>query len=171
MRIVFITIVYVLFGILIIAGGRQVNSLIEDIGLWVSFFVIVRYRHYIAELLANIHLPRWVIYLVSALPFMLVEENVNCLPTGCTLVPPTIPMLVIFLVIVYFVTLKIRAPKFWYILGGACAVGLLWEWFVGAAHTAFFALPLFWFVYVSIWTLMSYAYFTVIPLTYLLSKK
>lgn len=163
-----------IIGIVAIYLGRTVHVLFENIALLVSFILIIKHRHSIAIYFKRIPLRGVWLYLVTALPFMLFEENINCFPEvagGCTLFPPTIPLLVIFVLCIYAIVKLFKIHKFWVTLILTCSIGIVWEVFVGVEHAQFKALPPFWFAFVSLWMWMSYAYFVVIPLTLITEKK
>lgn len=156
----------------VVTLGRMGGAfgLLHHVGLWAGFLFLLRYRTTLSEWLQKSTKPALLIYLASALPLMLFEENINCLPSGCRLIPVTIPFLTLFLIVVFY---SIRLAKFqslWKIMIPACAVGLLWEVTLGAAGPAFRALPIFQFIYISLWTWMSYAFFTLVPAQYLLDR-
>ena len=110
-------------------------------------------------------------YLIIAFPFLIVEENVNCLTSGCKVIPLTLPALFIFLIVVMLIAYFTRTERFWLLLSISCAVGILYELAFGDTGAEFRALSPFWFTYISAWAWMGYAYFTVVPLTYLIQKR
>ena len=164
------TLTFIVFASVIVILGRNVNQIFHSIGLWVSFLIILKYRVKISDWLLSVSAPSVLVYTLSSLPFMLFEENVNCLPSGCRLIPVTIPFLLVYMLLVFGIMKWIKIKAFWRTLLIVCSVGLLWEVSLGVASVEFRALPPVWFVYISLWTWMSYAYFTAIPLTYSLRK-
>jgi hypothetical protein len=159
------------FFVVIVGRMGGVFGLVHHAGLWIGFLLLLRYRTMLAEWLCTRSFPTLLVYLVSALPLMLFEENVNCLPSGCRLIPVTIPFLMLFLVVVYVIVTMTKAHSLWRIVLPACAVGLLWEVTVGVAGPEFRALPVLQFIYISLWTWMSYAFFTIVPVQFLLQKQ
>ncbi len=163
----------VFYAICVVSLGRMGRAfgLVHHAGLWAGFIVLLRYRTTLAAWLQKSTKPTLLVYLLSALPLMLFEENVNCLPSGCRLIPVTIPFLMLFLVAVYSIVTMTKAQSLWRIVLPTCAVGLLWEVTVGVAGPEFRALPFLQFIYISLWTWMSYAFFTIVPVQFLLQKR
>ncbi len=157
-------------GVVLIGRMGGAFGLVKHFGLWLGFFLLVRHRHILVEWLLHSHSSTLVVYLLCALPLMLFEENINCLPSGCHLIPVTIPFLVIFLVLIYGIIRMTKVRALWYVLVPACSVGLLWELTWGVSGSVFRALPLPWFIYIALWTWMSYAFFTIVPVQYLLRR-
>lgn len=171
-KVILYVLVVLVAAVTIVSVGRIGGAfgLIKQFGLWIGFFALAHYRLVLVEWLLQFRYPTFGVYLLSALPFMLFEENINCLPSGCRLIPVTIPFLLLFLVAVFFAIKMTKIRSLWLILVPACAVGLLWEITVGVAGPEFRALPVPWFLYIALWTWMSYAFFTVVPVQYLLTR-
>lgn len=170
-------VIYIVLGIFYAVGvvvlGRMGGALglVKHAGLWAGFFFLVRYRVLLADWLLQSRFPVLLVYLVSSLPFMLFEENINCLPSGCRLIPVTIPFLISFLIVVYAIVKVTKIKSLWHIIVPACSIGLLWELTLGVSGSEFRALPLMQFVYIALWTWMSYAFFTIVPVQYLLRRQ
>lgn len=149
----------------------NIFGLIDQVLLWSTFGLIVKYRMAIANYFLKWPLHPLITSLGIALPFLLVEENVNCLKSGCKLIPLTLPALFIFLIVVMLIAYFTRTGRFWLLLSISCAAGILYELAFGDTSAEFRTLPPLWFAYISAWAWMGYAYFTVVPLTYLIQKR
>lgn len=154
-------------------GDDQGNifGLIDQVFLWATFGLIVKYRMAIASYFLKWPLHPMLVSLIIALPFLLVEENVNCLRSGCKFIPLTLPALFIFLIVVMLIAYFTRTKRFWLLISVSCAIGILYELAFGDTGAEFRALPPLLFAYISAWAWMGYAYFTVVPLTYLIQKR
>ena len=136
--------------------------------LFITFILIVIFRERIAGWFLRLPGPVFLKFLISSLLFMLIEENVNCLPTGCQLIPPTIPFLLAFvLVLGFIVRSRVRRGKtqmLWLIIL-FCLFGIFVEYSIGASSAILRTLlnPLGIFMF--FWIGLSYAYFVVVPLT------
>lgn len=171
-RILFIVVGALVYALSVVLVGRLGGAfgLVKHVGLWVAFITLFRYRHTFMRFLLTFRYPMFLVYVVSALPLMIFEENINCLPTGCQLVPVTIPFLLLFIIVLYGIVRVFKVRSLSKVLIPACMMGVLWEALFGVAATQFQALPLFQFLYIALWTWMSYAFFTLIPLQYLIEK-
>jgi hypothetical protein len=129
-----------------------------------TLWLIVKYRASIAAWFKRIPvLPTFIVAIISTFPFMLFEENLNCLPSGCVLVPPTIPFLTGFVVffVILFSLIKIKSIKIPVIVFSI--FGLWVEFFYGVGVKELWALPPHWFIFFIFWIAISYAYFAIIP--------
>jgi len=151
--------------------ARHFLSFFDDLVLLISFFVIIKHKDKLSDWFLKLKLPFWAVYILGALPFMLFEENVNCLPSGCRAVPLTIPFLIVFLFILLFFITKLKLKKFWPIVTTFSIFGVLFEFFFGAASAVFKSLPFLWLLIVALWTWLSYAFFTIVPVNVVLRKK
>ena len=163
------TLVVILIAIALLAIAQIFNTglLLHAPLLWGTLYLIIKYRQPIARWFLQWRLPRFIIFLLSSVPFILFEENINCLPSGCKIIPPTVPILLIFVFILglFIRLLKVRRT------GLAIAVfsllGFSFELFKGASAAEFQALSPGWFVFFSIWTVLGYAYIVIVPVTIL----
>lgn len=136
--------------------------------LFTTFVLIVIFRERIAGWFLRLPGPVFPKFLISSLPFMLIEENVNCLPTGCQLIPPTIPFLLVFVLVLGFIVHRRvrqgRTQMLWPIILFSL-FGILVEYSIGASSATLRTLlnPLGIFMF--FWIGLSYAYFVVVPLT------
>lgn len=164
--------VYIFLSIIFIGLTRDTgNAIFQNLWLWGTFIVFIKRRHEIADwFLSFKRVPVLLGFILFSYPFMLVEENINCLST-CKLVPITIPFLTIYLLLIYWVVKKFNIKKFWPVLTIFCALGVLFELAFGYASAEFQALPPASFVVAFFLIWIMYAYITIIPLTYLLKKR
>ncbi len=139
--------------------------------LSVTFILIILFRKNIARLFMRIPLPNFLVYLISSIPFIIFEENINCLPTGCLILPPTIPLLLIFVLVLGLI---VRFAKIKNILAatiGFSIFGIIFEYVIGVSSAQLQALGGLFAIFMIIWVGISYAYLVVVPLIILLESK
>lgn len=134
----------------------------------ISFILIVKYRAGLANLFQRMSFKTFTIFALSSIPFSLVEENINCMQSGCLIFPPTIPILLIFVIILGLIV-KAAKPKSILMPTIAFSLfGAIFEFGIGGANVALLALPPVFMVFMFIYVGISYAYLVIIPLTILL---
>jgi len=172
MKKIFYLVMYIVISVIVISIARLggVLKLLELFWVGGTFLYMYTHRQTISTFFLSLPLPKVVIFILASLPFMLVEENINCLPSGCRLVPLTIPFLIIYLLIVRLSVLKFKLTRINMILLIFSSIGVAWEMFLGASSTEFLALPPLWITLIGAWTWLSYAYFIIIPIEILLSQ-
>ncbi len=129
------------------------------------------YRKRIAALIKKVKLPKIILYILTAIPLIIFEEHINCMPSWClhVLIPPTLPFLLIQTIIVglifakFFSTKSILVPTFLY-----SAFGLLWEFTAGGLVGLFSKAALSFAIFMIGWTGISYAFLVIVPLTILM---
>ena len=132
---------------------------------------MIIYRERLADFFLKTRLPNFVVYLIASMPFMLFEENINCLPTGCKLIPPTIPFLFAFILILGLIVKYTKVKSLLRIIVGFSIFGIIIEYTVGATSFALQSLISPFGLFLAIWVGISYAYISLIPLTILLRNK
>lgn len=151
------------------ASHNEVKFFIPQIGFLLAAYLTIRFRQQISTWFMQFPVSNGVLlFLLSSLPFMLFEENINCFPPeagGCKLFPITLPFLLIELLILLFIVRKFNLRRFWPIITVYAVLGVLWEIFIGVSTAEFLALPPIWFVIIFAWTWLSYVILAVVPLT------
>jgi len=134
--------------------------------LLITFVIIIRYRKQIAAFFSRINAPVLLVALIASLPFMIIEENINCGAFNCeyTLFPWTLPFLLAYTLLAAWVVRRFNV-RFTRALVAFSAVGVLWEATVGVSSAEFQALPPLWFVAIALYVGMSYAYILAVPMT------
>lgn len=132
--------------------------------------LLLIFRNKISKLLIKVKLPGWFLFLLTGTLFSIIEENINCPPTGCVLIPWTIPIFIVFL-IVHLGILKIFRVKNFYL--GVIIFGLIgWisEFILGANKETLWSSPLMVAVF-TLWVILTYSVVVIIPVSVLLYKK
>lgn len=131
------------------------------------FFFSYGLRFRAAAILQRLRLPVFVVFVLSSIPLILLEENVNCLATGCQLIPSTLPILLLFVIglgaLVHFLKWKDFFPALLLFM----AWGYFVEIFIFHFDPAYFSRPLMELIFGAAWLMVSYAVLVMIPLTYL----
>ena len=132
----------------------------------ISFF----FRKKISMFIKKVPLPNFLLFLLGGTVFSIIEENINCPSTGCTLIPFTIPIFILFLII-HLGILKIFRIKNFYL--GVLVFGLIgWvaEFILGSYKEILWSSPIVTII-ISVWTILTYSVIVIIPVTILLENK
>lgn len=170
----FIISISVFFGALAVVASHEGVPLVAEGAMIIAFFLMVKHRHAIARFFDFKKIPTLFAVVISLLPFMFFEENINCFPPeagGCQFFPITYPFLILAVIIVYKVVKVFNLKSFWRIITVSSIVGVLWETTVGVSAAAFWALPPLWIVLLAAWVWLSYAILFVIPVTLQLRRR
>jgi len=141
--------------------------------LLIPFILFIKFRKQIANLIKKIRLPTFILFLISSVPFIIFEENINCGAFDCqyTFLPFTLYFLLGFLLILGLIVKFTHTQKFFLTILIFSILGTIFEIFLGSSRVEFQALPPLSFVLISIWVMISYAFISVVPLTILLEDK
>lgn len=148
--------------------------IIDVLIIIVSFIIIYKLRNKIAKAFKLIPLPVYVVAIISSIPFMLIEESINCMDwgNGCGVTWWIIYVLIAEIAILCYLTKRfkctsIKKPLIWFMV-----LGTLWEILIGGLAGQLFVLPWFFSVFmVFIYVPLSYAYISVIPLVLIVRYK
>jgi len=143
----------------------------DTLFLGITFFLIIKFREKLTNLFFKININQFLLFILSSIPFMIVEENINCLPTGCVFIPWTIPFLIIFVSILGFITIKSKTKNIKFPLIGFISFGVLWEVLIGGLRGQLNAIGIPFYLFMIFWVALSYAYLVIIPLKILLRNK
>jgi hypothetical protein len=139
--------------------------------LSITFILILIYRIPLAKFFMKLPLPNFLTYLIISLPFMLFEENINCLPSGCRLIPPTIPFLFAFVLVLGIIIKFAKIKSFWWPTICFSIWGVFVEYTMGASSGQLASLGLIQNLFMAFWVALSYAYLVVVPIEILLLHK
>jgi len=136
-----------------------------------GFGLSILFRKKIASQIKRIHLPKFALYLISSLPLIIFEENINCLPTGCVLFPSTIPILLFFVLCLGLIVKIFKIKRVSIATLIFSLFGLAFELAISPNLSAqYFAYPLLELIFGTYWVMVSYAFLAIIPLTVLIEK-
>ena len=140
---------------------------VKVVFLGAAFVVMACFRKRIAEYLSKIPLPAWALYFLTAIPLIIVEEDINCMASWCgtVFIPPTLPYLLIELAIVYVIWRVMKKRNIVPLCIAYCVFGIVWEMTLGGLRGA--SLPLPFYAFFVLWVGISYAFVSLLPLTIL----
>ena len=150
-------------------------NLFSVLGMFSIFVLMCIFRKKLAAYIRKIKTPVFILYIITAAILIVFEEYVNCEPwCGTVLIPPTLPFLLIELLVVYAIFKLTHAKSVWMPVITYSIFGIFWETSIGVAslqlrqlfeqsHVGYFLLL--------VWVGISYAFVTVLPLTILQNDK
>ena len=140
--------------------------------LSIAFILIIIFRKKITALLLKIKLPRFLLFLLVSVPFLLFEESINCQQYNCTFpVLNTIPMLLVFMLILGVFVKLFKAKRVWLSVIIFSILGILFEVFLGIESGGAGDLHPAMLIFMLFWIGISYAFVSLIPLKVLMAKK
>jgi hypothetical protein len=124
-----------------------------------------RFRKRLALTILRVKLPPLVLYLLLSVPLIIFEEQIDCMPAWCgmVLIPPTLPFLLIELLLLAGIVLKFHAKNVLRITLVYSVLGVFWEIFFGGLVGAPPVIVALLAPYVAV----SYAFVSMLPLTVL----
>jgi hypothetical protein len=137
----------------------------------ITFFLMVKYNEKIVSLILWIKLlPRFLLFILTSIPLIIFEENINWGAIGntYTLLPWTLLPLLLFLIITGYLAKKFKAKSVIVPMYSLIMFGIFWELLFGGLRGQMFVLPMPFFVFMIFFVGLSYAYITYIPLKVLL---
>src|SRR3990172_2276333 len=101
--------------------------------LLIPFILFIKFRKQIANLIKKIRLPTFILFLISSVPFIIFEENINCGAFDCqyTFLPFTLYFLLGFLLILGLIVKFTHTQKFFLTILLFSILGTIFEIFVG----------------------------------------
>ena len=151
--------------------GMNTFFLIKILLFLSTFFLIAFFRKQLANRIRKFKLPEFAAYLLAAILLIIFEEHINCQPSWCgqIIIPPTLPILLIEVVIVGLLTRLIKIKRIFFPVLFYSAFGVTFELLIGglkgiSATGALFGL------FMIIWTGMSYALLVILPLTIIIKE-
>ncbi len=146
-------------------------NLIGSTIVWIIIIggISFAFKKKIAKIFSKIPLPKFLLFLVIGIFYSLIEENINCPPTGCTLIPWTIPIFIAF-ILIHFGILTIFRIKNFYL--GVLIFGLMgWiaEFMFGSHKEILWSSPIVTSL-MSVWTILTYSIIIIVPVTILFKK-
>ena len=133
----------------------------------VAVVLTVYFRRQITSFFRKIPLPRFLLYLLSALPFIIFEEFINCI----TCFPWTILWLLIVMVLLGLIVTITRTKRYAATLIVFAICGFVFETFISDASAVDpLSLSPFMLLFMTFWVGLSYAFIAIIPLRILINK-
>jgi hypothetical protein len=138
--------------------------------LTTTFILLFVLRKTIAAKTAGTRLPRFLLYLLAAVPLIVFEEQIDCMPAWCgkVAIPPTLYFLEIEMLVLGLLVVYVHASSALRVAAAFSVYGILFEYLVGGLRglppslEAVFLVP-----YVG----MGYAFISLLPLEVLLGGR
>jgi hypothetical protein len=145
-------------------AGLIISQLLSTV---ILFALTVRFRKELATLIQKIKLPNWILFLLTAIPFLMVEEHVNCDAYQCApvIIPPTLAILMVFEIFLLVGVKLFRSKTVWLPTMIFSMLGVAFELFFGGLVGIPLTVPIV--LLVMPWVAISYAWVAIVPLTIL----
>lgn len=146
----------------------MVFGILIDVPLLViTFALLYAYRRGIAGHVSRLSAPPILLSLLTAIPLVIFEEQINCEATWCgrVVIPPTVPFILIEIVVLGLLAVYLRARSLGRVIVAFCIFGVFWEYLLGGLRglepslEAVFLVP-----YVA----LSYAFVSLLPISVLM---
>jgi hypothetical protein len=137
--------------------------------LTVPFFLMLRFRKRLSNVILRLRLPLIGLYVLLAVPLLIFEEQIDCMPSWCgtVVIPPTIPFLLLELIVLAGLVLGVHAKSPLRVTLVFSIYGILFELFLGGLVGAPVVIAALLAPYVA----MGYAFVSMLPLSVLMEGK
>jgi hypothetical protein len=145
-------------------------GVLVDVPLLVgSFLVIYRYRDRISGRIRRLDAPPILLFVLTAIPLVVVEEQIDCMPSWCgrVAVPPTLPFILVEMTVMGVLIVYLRARSLRRVIVAFCIYGVLWEYFLGGLRGLTPSLEA---VLIVPYVALGYAYISLIPVLVLMKR-
>ncbi len=134
-----------------------------------GYFLMLRYRRLFASRLAGTKLPSLVVCLLLAVPLIILEEQINCMPSWCgtVLIPPTLTILLVEIFGLSVISLKMHAQNAFRVTAIYTVFGVFIEASTGGLLSAGPLIALIFSPYVWI----SYGFISLLPISVLIAGR
>ena len=149
---------------------RLVFGAIIDVPLIVGGFLLMyRNRGRISHEVLRVKLPPFALALILSIPLIIFEEQIDCMPAWCgaVLIPPTLPFLVIEILVLEGLVLWRNARNVKRVTLAYSIFGVLWEIFLGGLVGA----PPLIIAIIGPYVMVGYAFVSMLPLTILIERR
>ena len=87
--------------------------------LTVPFLLMLRFRKRLTITISRLKLPAIALYVLLAVPLLIFEEQIDCMPSWCgtVVIPPTIPFLLLEMIVLAGLVVRVHAKspsKVWF---------------------------------------------------------
>jgi hypothetical protein len=151
-------------------GWTMVFGIFIDVPLLtVPFFLMLRFRKHLSNVILRLRLPVIGLYVLLSVPLLIFEEQIDCMPSWCgtVVIPPTIPFLLLEMMALAGLVLVLHAKSPLRVTLAFSIYGVLFELFLGGLVGAPVVIAALLAPYVA----MGYAFVSVLPLSVLMDGK
>ena len=147
-------------------------NIFQSTVVWIFIigYASLRYRHDLSRFFQKMPLPAWIVFLIVGTLFSILEESINCPPSGCALLPPTIPIFFGFLLINLGAMKLFRVRNFTVGILIMGLIGWLAEFLLGASQEVLWSDPLITAI-MTVWVFATYSIIAIVPVTIFLDAK
>ena len=145
----------------------MVFGILIDVPLIVGTFAIMLvYRGQLTNTITRIKLPLFALSILLSLPLIIFEEQINCMTAWCgqVIIPPTLPFLVVEIVLLGAIVMKFHAKNLVRVTLLYSVFGVAWEILLGGLVGASILIDLLIGPYVA----LSYAFVSMLPMRILI---
>ena len=137
--------------------------------LTIPFLLMVKFRNRLSNEISRLRLPLIALYVLLAIPLLIFEEQIDCMPAWCgtVVIPPTIPFLLLEMLILGGLVLVLHVKRPLRVTLVFSIYGVLFELFLGGLVGAPILIAAILAPYVG----MGYAFVSMLPLSVLMTRK
>lgn len=137
--------------------------------LTIPFILMIKFRGRLTSEISKLRLPLIALYVLLAIPLLIFEEQIDCMPAWCgtVVIPPTIPFLLLEMLVLGGLVLVLHAKNPLRVTLVFSIYGVLFELFLGGLVGAPILIAAILAPYVG----MGYAFVSMLPLSVLMKGK
>jgi len=137
--------------------------------LTIPFLLMIKFRGRLTSEISKLRLPLIALYVLVAIPLLIFEEQIDCMPAWCgtVVIPPTIPFLMLEMLVLGGLVLVLHAKNPLRVTLVFSIYGVLFELFLGGLVGAPILIAAILAPYVG----MGYAFVSMLPLSVLMRGK
>ena len=137
--------------------------------LTIPFLLMVKFRARLTSEISKLRLPLIALYVLLAVPLLIFEEQIDCMPVWCgtVVIPPTIPFLLLEMLVLGGLVFVLHAKNPLRVTLVFSIYGVLFELFLGGLVGAPILIAAILAPYVG----MGYAFVSMLPLSVLMKGK
>lgn len=137
--------------------------------LTIPFLLMLKFRNRLTSEISKLRLPLIALYILLAIPLLIFEEQIDCMPAWCgtVAIPPTIPFLLLEMLVLGGLVYVLHAKSPLRVTFVFSIYGVLFELFLGGLVGA----PILIAAILAPYVAMGYAFVSMLPLSVLMKAK
>lgn len=134
--------------------------------LTIPFVLMIKFRGRLTSEISKLRFPLIALYVLLAIPLLIFEEQIDCMPAWCgtVVIPPTIPFLLLEMLVLGGLVLVLHAKNPMRVTLVFSIYGVLFELFLGGLVGA----PILIAAILAPYVAMGYAFVSMLPLSVLM---